>query len=394
MVKRTPMVLSAFTGAGGLDLGLEAAGFRTIACLEIDPAARQTLVTNRPDWHLLPEPDIIAAAKRLCPQDLGLKRRELDVLAGGPPCQPFSKAAQWAPRGRAGLRDPRARTLTAFTRLVDTFLPKAILIENVPGFVLGRTSAAEELGVELRRINQRHGTHYEFDVRILNAEEYGAPQMRRRAILIATRDGGAIKWPCPQQTLPPRSFDALAHIRPRQVPEASGKWAWLLPTIPPGQNYLFHTPSGAGEPFFGERRRFWSFLLKLDPARPAWTLPAKPGPSTGPFHWSNRPLAIEEMLALQTFPADWSLSGGRGAQIRQVGNATPPLLAEQVGRSLGIAIFGLSYEGLPRLRVQRSEAPPPRVPVTPVPPNRRPKGRKPTPHPGEGRGPRPAKRVV
>src|SRR5437773_6150877 len=91
-----PKVLSAFTGAGGLDLGLEAAGYHIMACLEIDPDARATIKANRSAWNVLEQGDVTKLARTLTPRDLNLRRFELDVLAGGPPCQPFSKAAQWA----------------------------------------------------------------------------------------------------------------------------------------------------------------------------------------------------------------------------------------------------------------------------------------------------------
>ena len=86
-------VLSAFSGTGGLDLGLECAGFETVGCIEQEEAARRTLGRNRPSWTLIEPHEIVAAAKLLRPSDLGLRKRELGVLAGGPPCQPFSKAA-------------------------------------------------------------------------------------------------------------------------------------------------------------------------------------------------------------------------------------------------------------------------------------------------------------
>ena len=94
-----------------------------------------------------------------------------------------------------------------------------------------------------------------------------------------------------------------------ELPAARGGWADLLPSIPEGQNYLWHTDRGGGRPLFGYRRRFWSFLLKLSKHRPSWTLSAQPGPSTGPFHWTNRPLAVREDVA--TSELSRNLEGGR-----------------------------------------------------------------------------------
>ena len=103
---------------------------------------------------------------------------------------------------------------------------------------------------------------------------------------------------------------------------------------------MAYRPRRRGLPLFGYRCKFWSFLLKLAKNQPSWTLPANPGPSTGPFHWSNRPLSIREMLRLQTFPASWKLPDvSRVTKVRLVGNATPPLLTEILGRSIGAQLF-------------------------------------------------------
>src|SRR5205085_2163673 len=101
-------------------------------------------------------------------------------------------------------------------------------------------------------------------------------------------------------------------------PRASGRWADLLPSIPEGENYQFHTRKGDGVPLFGYRTKFWSFLLKLDRSEPAWTIPAQAGPSTRPFHWNNRPLTIKELARLQTFPTKWRFAGMQRDQIRQI----------------------------------------------------------------------------
>jgi len=385
--KHSPLVLSVFTGAGGLDLGLERAGFRTILAIERDPSARETIKRNREQWNLSDTGDVTDAARDLRPRDLGLRKKQLGLLVGGPPCQPFSKAAQWADRSRAGLADSRSKCLDAFLDLAEHFLPRAILIENVTGFVRGRTSAVPTLETALDGINDRNSTNYKLEWRVLNALQYGVPQRRYRAILVATRDGSRFAWPTPSHKSPIRAYDALRGITILSPPRRGGYWSGLLPSIPEGSNYLFHTADGGGLPIFGRRRKFWSFLLKLAKDQPAWTIQARPGPATGPFHWDNRPLAVKELLRLQTFPAKWVIRGGIGAQVRQIGNATPPLLAEVIGRALGSQLFGLSYDKRPSLTIARSRSEPRRTRPRPVPMRYLMHLNTQDEHPGEGLGP-------
>lgn len=190
--------LSAFTGLGGLDLGLEAAGFEHVGCIEKDETARLSLKQNRGDsWPLLEPADISVLAHSLTPAQLGLKQRELSVLAGGPPCQPFSKAAQWSASARTGLEDVRSHCLRDFLHFVDVFLPHVVLIENVAGFVQGPVSALVEIECALDDINQRHRTQYAAHHQIVDAADYGVPQHRQRAIIIMSRDGVEPTWPRP-----------------------------------------------------------------------------------------------------------------------------------------------------------------------------------------------------
>lgn len=387
---RVPTVLSAYSGLGGLDLGLEAANFSVLACIEQDHTARQSLLANRPSWTMVTERDIAEASQRLQPASLGIAPGDLGILAGGPPCQPFSKAAQWSKSGMAGLNDERANSLSAFLRLVEVFLPRVVLIENVRGFATGKNTALPVVQNELDRINARYGTSYSVECRILNAVDFGVPQRRERAILIAMRTGDAFNWPMPtHEGTPVRAFDAIGDLCIEEAPKAQGKWAALLPSIPEGQNYLWHTPNGGGAALFGYRTRFWSFLLKLAKAEPSWTLPAHPGPSTGPFHWLNRPLAIEEMLRLQSFPIDWQVEGDYRAQVRQVGNATPPLLAEVIGRAIGSQVFGMTYAGPPALSIPRKDVVPPPEPLADVASEYLVLEGDHPPHPGPGLGPSP-----
>lgn len=113
-----------------------------------------------------------------------------------------------------------------------------------------------------------------------------------------------------------------------------GKWADLLPSIPEGNNYLWHTSRGNGRPLFGWRTRYWNFLLKLAKNQPSWTIQAQPGPATGPFHWSNRRLSAKELARLQTFPEDLLFPYGLGDAQRLIGNAVPSGLAECIAHEM------------------------------------------------------------
>ena len=385
-------VLSVFSGIGGLDLGLEHAGFRNCGYIEFDEVARESLRLNRPAWLAITPGEVNEASDILKPADFGLRRRELSLLVGAPPCQPFSKAAQWSHLARRGINDERSDCLSGFFRLVDKFLPRLILMENVQGFASGRTSALETIRRHLKSINRRNRVSYELQWSIVDAADFGVPQHRRRAILVAERTGKSFRMPLPTyQNAPTTAWDALWNLPSvNRKSEDEKNWLELLPSIPEGQNYLWHTPRGGGDPLFAYRSRFWSFLLKLAKNRPSWTLPAQPGPYAGPFHWESRKLTPQEMLRLQSFPSNWAAAGSVREQVRQIGNATPPLLAECIGRALGAQFFGVKTAVSCELTIDRAGTPCPEPePVAPV-PKRYHKLRGAWPdHPGTGRGPRP-----
>lgn len=385
-----PKVLSVFSGAGGLDLGLEAAGLHTIACVEQDIDARETLIANRPNWNLLENPDAVRLARHLIPRDLNLNPGDLDLIAGGPPCQPFSTAAQWSPRGRQGMGDGRADTVHAFLNLVESFLPRAILIENVSGFLSGANSALPVIERRLSEINSRNHTKYGIQWTILDAALYGVPQHRRRAIAVAFRSGST--WIPPKETHvnnPMTAWDALWNIPPsNDFPVTAGKWANLLPSVPEGQNYQWFTSKGGGPEIFGYRTRYWNFLLKLAKDLPSWTISASPGPSAGPFHWNNRPLSVQERLAIQSFPPEWTMSGSLRSRIKMTGNATPPLLAEVLGIALAEHLgFSTETGKNPKFLQERAPVPPTKEIVQHVPKEYLKMVGPRDSHPGVGRGP-------
>lgn len=397
--------ISLFTGAGGLDFGFEAAGFETRVALEMDVRCVETLRLNR-SWPVI-DKDVATCPTSEILERGGLGVGEADILIGGPPCQPFSKSGFWA-RGEARrLGDPRAGTLDAYMRVLEEAQPRTFLLENVEGLGFrGKDEGLRLILRELARINEVRGTSYSASLAILNAADYGVPQIRRRLFIIGHRQGSRFEFPRATHVDPiaaaardnrPRYRTAWDAIHDVAVDDpslaASGKWAALLPSIPEGRNYLWHTDRGGGEPLFGWRRRYWSFLLKLAKDQPAWTLQAQPGPATGPFHWTSRRLSMREMARLQTFPDDVVVAGTNADAQRQLGNAVPSLLAEVLAREIARQLLGSApLDQEPNLSLRW--APPAPLPerVAPVPVEYLGLRGSHDPHPGTGRGFRAATR--
>ncbi len=390
-------VISLYTGAGGLDLGFEAAGFTTSVAVELDGNARSTLRDNRPNWKQPEDGDALRIDAKELLRVAGLRRRQVDALIGGPPCQPFSKSAFWAAGTTRRLDDPRARTLEVMLDIAEATLPRVLVIENVRGIAYReKDEAMKLLEQRLAEINERHGTRYSTTVAYLQATDFGVPQIRERAFLVSFRDGQRFEPPLPvtgpRATRPmATAWDAIGEMGAGQELlgrlATQGKWADLLPSIPEGQNYLWHTDRGGGLPLFGWRTRYWSFMLKLAKDRPAWTIQADPGPATGPFHWDSRLLSIDEMARLQSFPKGYRISGDYRAARRQIGNAVPPALAEAVARRIAATLTKGRYEPALSLAVSPVGQPPaPTVPV-PVPDAFLPLAGAHADHPGTGKGP-------
>lgn len=396
-----PTVISIYTGVGGLDFGFEAAGFRTAAALELDSTCCRTIRLNRRwpviegDVHATPSANILRAA--------GLRSGEADVLIGGPPCQPFSKSGYWATGDSGRLDDPRSNTLSAYLRVLRDARPKAFLLENVRGLAYeGKDEGLQLLLQGIQELNREARTRYRVSWATLNAADYGVPQLRERVFLVGSRDGSTFVFPEPthagsggtelfSEREPHRTaWDALGDL-PQDVDDPAltvgGRWGALLPTVPEGENYLWHTNRGGGHPIFGWRRRYWSFLLKLAKCRPAWTIQAQPGTATGPFHWRSRRLSAQELCRLQTFPESLRFDCGRSDVQRMLGNAVPSLVAEVLAREIRRQILG---HRIPRcapklMPPQRSHTPPPEK-IASLPPEYEPMIGDHEAHPGTGKG--------
>ncbi len=424
-----PKTISLYTGAGGLDLGMEAAGFANAVAVEIEPTAVKTL--RHPDnvhrWGAILDVDIHSlladngtgtrTAKPIL-EAAGLNPGDATLLVGGPPCQPFSKSGYWRTGDAKRLDDPRARTLEAYLDVLETALPEVFLLENVPGLAFDeKAEGLTYLRDRVKKINARKGVSYSFCASQLNAAEYGVPQIRERVFIIGHREGRIFEFPRPTHRLPPpvdmagggrvvpqptllldrtraaaTAWDAIGHLQDDDDPRLRmrGKWAPVLPTIPEGCNYLWHTNrGGSGLWAWGWRRAYWSFLLKIAKARPSWTLTAQPGPAIGPFHWKSRRFSAAELKGLQTFPADYVIVGSVMDAHKQLGNAVPSALAEILGRQIRRQLLGheVSAEAtlVPAPRGQVPE-PQPVAAVESLPDWIRARHGTETEHPGTGQG--------
>jgi DNA (cytosine-5)-methyltransferase 1 len=379
--------ISLYTGAGGLDLGFEAAGFDTRVAVEFDADAVRTLRHNR-DWAVVDQDVHSDAASGPNLLKLGrLKQGDASILIGGPPCQPFSKSGYWASGDALRLADPRASTLGAYLRVMRDTLPQVYLIENVPGIAFSeKDEGLSFLKREIRKINREMGTKYTFSASVLRAVEFGVPQDRHRVFIVGHRDGLTFEFPEGTHRRP--SSDGIEYLfdAHKQSPMTAwdsigdlqddddaalaltGKWAGLLPSIPEGKNYLHHTDRGQGLPLFGWRRRYWNFLLKLSKDSPSWTIAAQPGPAIGPFHWKNRRLSARELCRLQTFPDSYEVLGSLRAVQKQLGNAVPSALAERLGLEIRRQFFAEAALDTSRVTLvpKRRKAMPPAEQVMPV----------------------------
>ena len=341
------VAISLFAGAGGLDLGAVQAGFEVRAANEIDHDAADTFEKNL-GAHLgtgVDRRNLAEVSTRELLRAAGLRGNQRpELLIGGPPCTPFSKAGFWLEWKREG-RDPDAQLLSEYTRVLAEARPRAFLLENVNALTFNNRQSKSHFA---RLLSDIEDAGYKFRWKVVCAADYGVAQARKRLFVVGVRAGEMLPdFPEPSHSSSPAEGE-LAHVTSGDVldgltctPEAeeklSGKYADLVPSIPPGDNYLFFTSKrGHPDPKFEWRSRYWSFLLKLDPKKPAPTIQASPGPSVGPFHWENRRLRVGELKRLFSFPDDYEFVGGRRSIGAQIGNSVPPSVAKVILETLAV----------------------------------------------------------
>jgi len=324
MTKRKLTAIDLFSGCGGLTLGLKQAGFRVIAAIEIDPLAVETYKKNHPRVHVWEKDIRVLAASRVM-EELGLKRGELDLLAGCPPCQGFSAISTL--NGRRRRSDPRNNLIFEFLRFVRMMRPKAIMMENVPGLVKDR---------RLKRLNRSlEKLGYKSNAAVLDAADYGVPQRRRRFILMgspnlapkfARRGRKAVTVREAIGKLGPRARKDPLHTFPEK---RNAKVRALIGLVPKNGGSRLnlglrlqlacHRKSDGFRDVYG--RMAWNDVAPTitggccNPSKGRFLHPAK-----------NRCITLREAALLQSFPQSYffSLRRGKFAVAEMIGNALPP----------------------------------------------------------------------
>lgn len=344
-VKQHLKLISLFSGGGGLDLGLEAAGFETVFASDIDYHSCITLQNGKANAKIKNLPFLQAAA--ICQADVkglssteimklaGVKKGEVDLLAGGPPCQAFSVFGK-----RKGVEDPRGMLAYEYLRLLNEIQPKAFIFENVYGLLT--IDGGEIFKALCEKLEHPGGKlHYTLSIFRLNAADFGVPQFRDRVFIIGSREGKRIEN-IPNICTPAKTTtgDLFTY---RTVRDA-------LRNIPPlGTALENHTSRKHSERIIeryknlkhGERDSK-TRINKLDPQRPSYTIivGSDKGGGKGHVHpFEAREVSPRESARMQTFPDWWAFSGTSRHPIRQVGNAVPPVLAAIIGREVLSAFF-------------------------------------------------------
>lgn len=330
-----PSVLSLYSGCGGLDLGFNKAGFHTIFATDNWDVACSTLTINNIADEVLCE-DIRNI-------DFSKFKNKIDVVIGGPPCPPYSQTRHYLTEKPNGFEDKKAGfAVPEYFRAVKEIEPKAFVFENVDGFMF---KTHHEPMSFLKQKSEELG--YNISYKVINMANYGIPQTRKRFICIglkkelgefifpeethSNKDDKKKPWKTCGEVL--KDFDYVTQEEESQRP--GSKDYELLKQIPPGDNYLYFTEKrGYPTPLFKWKSRYWTFLLKLSPNRPSWTIQASISNNQGPFHWKNRFLRIEELKRIQTIDDNYIICGDFKEQWRQVGNAVPSHFAYIIAKQL------------------------------------------------------------
>lgn len=330
--------LSFFSGGGGLDIGAQMAGIKVLTSLDFEKDAIATLKANKFFNHTQHRLDDIRNVKASdFSKVLKDNNPEKLVLLGGPPCQPFSKAGYWKTLSqRLGPEDPR-NMIGSYLGIIDEIKPDGFVLENVESILHPHNrQAVEDLANALEQMN------YNYVLVKANACDFGVPQKRKRVFFIASKKKiNTMPIPTNSETgnegkpTYERVIDWIGRFDiPELISEADsteGRHHEALIQVPPGSNYIALSEKRGYVPeLFKSGTRYWTFLLKLHPYLPSWTIIAQPGHWEGPFHWNNRRLRNCELAAIQTFPLDYKFVGSARSVHKQIGNAVPCILAKNM----------------------------------------------------------------
>ena len=327
-------VVSFFAGCGGMDLGLEASGYKHLAAFEINELFCKTLRRNRPTWNVFGPPTHSGDVSKFeeVAETLGkITSTPFEGLfVGGPPCQPFSIAAnqRFSKSGdnfkRVGfLHEKNGNLLFDFVRLIIAFQPKSFVIENVPGL------RDIDGGIQLRTVIEElrlNGYQVE-EPFVLNAAHYGVPQQRLRLFVVGSRTSKTFKYPVPSLELV-GAGSVLNDYYPKLFNNETREHK--------AESILRYMRLG-----YGQRDQLGR-VDRLDPLLPSKTVIAGGTKGGGRSHLHPeipRTLSVRECAHLQTFPKDYIFMGASARQFTQVGNAVPPILAAQIGNSLAESYF-------------------------------------------------------
>jgi len=347
------LVVSLFSGALGLDLGLEQAGFKVAVAVESNPFAAETIRLNRKDIHVI-QKDIRKVTAKEILKAAGVGRSEIALVTGGPSCQSFSTAG-----GRESLGDPRGGLFREFLRLVRALQPRFFVLENVRGILSAAVrhrplakrgpgypplAPDERLGSALEVVlRSLRRTRYRVVFDLLNTADYGVPQVRHRVVFLGSRDGEDIALPSPTHSAANwvtlrAALKDLNEERPEFTNIPPGK-ANYLRFVPAGGNWK-NLPPGLQRKALGRAFVSWGgrsgFCRRLNWDAPAPALTTRPdSKATMLCHPDQlRPLSVGEYAHLQQFPSNWKFDGGTPQKYKMIGNAVPVGLGLVIGRAL------------------------------------------------------------
>ncbi|MTW87419.1 DNA (cytosine-5-)-methyltransferase [Virgibacillus dakarensis] len=355
-------VVSLFSGCGGLDIGFKQNGFETVFATDNWQVACDTLEANNISKQI-----VCSDVRNINFAELKQQEGIIDCVIGGPPCPPYSQTRHYLTNKKNGFKDEKAGfAVPEYFRAIKELNPKVFLFENVDGFMYKTHRDA------LEYLEQRAGDlGYKVNYKVINSANYGVPQTRKRFICVGVKKGlPDFEFPEETHQDPTKElvfnqpwvtcgdvladFDYVTEEEKEQKP--GSKHHKLLFDIPPGDNYLYYTEKrGYPNPLFKWKSRYWTFLLKLSPERPSWTIQASFSNNQGPFHWRNRFLRIEEIKRLQTIPDNYILTGDFKEQWRQVGNAVPSLLSSVLAKRIKKLYFNRSENKKEDLAVSNVE---------------------------------------